>query len=156
MVQFFGAIWPIVLGCAYFHSTKSPPPGRRRSRFGYDHRWWGESERRLSSERRSYWSLTRRPLPCLVFVAPILLAYEFGVLWLGGESADSLRTGADAWMRHVLAAVGLTDQWFLPLCLVVVLARLAGRRPARLAVRPGVAGGHGARERASWRSPWSG
>ena len=45
------------------------------------------------------------------FVAPILLAYEFGVLWLGGSSASSLRTGADAWMRQVLASAGLTDHW---------------------------------------------
>lgn len=57
----------------------------------------------------------------MAFVAPILLAYEFGVLWLGGKSAVSFRTGADAWMRHVLARVGLTDHWFLPFCLVVAL-----------------------------------
>lgn len=54
-------------------------------------------------------------------MAPILLAYEFGVLWLGGSSAAALRTGADAWMRQALASAGLTDQWFLPLCLVVAL-----------------------------------
>ena len=47
-------------------------------------------------------------MPCLVFVAPILLAYELGVLWLGGDSADALRTGADAWMRHGLVALSLT------------------------------------------------
>lgn len=95
-------------------------PRRPRSRFGYDHRWWGESE--PGGERgRSYWSTTRRPLPCLVFVAPILLAYELGVLWLGGDSADALRTGADAWMRRGLVALSLTDQWFLPLSLVLVL-----------------------------------
>jgi hypothetical protein len=60
-------------------------------------------------------------LPCLAFVVPILLSYELGVQWLGGRSAELLRTGADAWMRHALAAAGLTDQWFLPLCLVVAL-----------------------------------
>jgi len=47
-------------------------------------------------------------------VAPILFLYEFGVLWLGGARAESLRTGADAWMRGVLASAGLTDHWFLP------------------------------------------
>jgi len=65
--------------------------------------------------------MTRRPLPCLAFVAPILLAYEFGVLWLGGPSAETLRAGADAWMRNGLARLGLTDHWFLPLCIVVAL-----------------------------------
>lgn len=72
-------------------------------------------------DRRTYWAVTRRPLPCLVFVAPILLTYELGVLWLGGASAGSMRTGADAWMRHGLASLGVTDHWFLPLALAVIL-----------------------------------
>src|SRR4051794_23128804 len=98
----------------------SARPQRPRSRFGYDHRWWGEAAA-TQDDRRSYWAVTRRPLTCLAFVAPILLIYEFGVLWLGGGSAEALRTGADAWMRHALAVLGLTDQWFLPLSLVLVL-----------------------------------
>ena len=69
----------------------------------------------------SYWALTRRPLPSLSLVAPLMLAYELGILWRGGTSAAAIRTGADAWMRHALGAVGLTDQWFPPLLLVVVL-----------------------------------
>jgi membrane protease YdiL (CAAX protease family) len=54
-------------------------------------------------------------------VAPILLAYELGVLWTGGGSAGALRTGADAWMQRGLASLGLTDHWLLPLALVIVL-----------------------------------
>ncbi|MGC8640361.1 MAG: hypothetical protein ACP5XB_10855, partial [Isosphaeraceae bacterium] len=69
----------------------------------------------------SYWSATRRPLPSLSLVAPLMLAYELGVLWRGGTASTSVRTGADAWMRHALAAVGLTDQWLPPLVLVVIL-----------------------------------
>src|SRR5271157_5879500 len=69
----------------------------------------------------SYWASTRRPLPSLSLVLPIMLAYELGVLWQGGESAASVRTGADAWMRHILASLGLVDQWFPPLALVVIL-----------------------------------
>lgn len=102
-------------------TRKLPPPGRRRPRFGYDHQWWGEVEGPAVEDRCSYWKLTRKPLPCLAFVAPILLVYELGVLWLGGKSAASIRTGADAWMRHVLAGLGLTDHWFLPFCLIVAL-----------------------------------
>jgi hypothetical protein len=63
--------------------------------------------------------VTRRPLPCLAFVSPILLVYELGVLALGGSAAA--RTGADAWMRRGLATVGLTDHWLLPLGLVIAL-----------------------------------
>ncbi len=68
-----------------------------------------------------YWALTRRPIPSLTLVLPLMLAYELGVLWQGGTSAGSLRTGADAWMRHVLASLGLVDQWLPPLALVVIL-----------------------------------
>jgi hypothetical protein len=50
-----------------------------------------------------------------------MMAYEAGVLWHMGATSAPLRTGADAWMRHALASVGLTDQWFLPLALVVIL-----------------------------------
>ena len=103
-------------------SKQRPParPLRPRSRFGDVHKRSGEAAA-AKGDRRSYWFLTRRPLPCLAFVVPILLAYEFGVLWLGGASAEALRTGADAWMRQGLATLGLTDQWFLPLCLVLAL-----------------------------------
>lgn len=69
----------------------------------------------------SYWVMTRRPVPSLTFVAPILLAYELGVVWIGGASADRLRTGADAWLRGGLAALGFTDRWLLPLGLVIAL-----------------------------------
>src|SRR5258708_25836427 len=94
------------------------PRRRRRSRFGYDHRWWGEAAG-AGDDRRTYWGATRRPFPCLLFVAPILLAYEFGVLWLGGASAASLRTGADAWMRQVLATAGPAGHRVPPPFLVV-------------------------------------
>jgi len=73
----------------------------------------------------SYWAITRRPLPCLLFVAPLLLLYELGVLWIGGGGSageiGAWRTGADAWMRHGLAALGLIDRWFPPLCLAIAL-----------------------------------
>ena len=56
-------------------------------------------------------------MPCLAFVLPLLLAYEFGLLWVGGAASDAHRAGADSWIRHAFAAVGLTDQWLLPLLL---------------------------------------
>jgi Type II CAAX prenyl endopeptidase Rce1-like len=70
---------------------------------------------------RSYWAVTRRPLPCLLFVGPLLAAYELGVYYVGGSHADAWRSGADAWMRHGLSALGLTDQWFPPFCLAIAL-----------------------------------
>jgi hypothetical protein len=93
---------------------------RARSRFGYDRRWWGRAAQD-GPDAPSYWALTRRPLPCLVFILPILAAYEAGVAWLGGNAAGAVRTGADAWLRQALAGVGLTDRWLLPLALVAAL-----------------------------------
>jgi hypothetical protein len=100
--------------------TRHRRPLKPRSRFGYDHRFWGEPARVLVDDR-SYWSQTRRPLPCLIFVLPILVLYEAGVHWLASHGTEELRTGADAWMRLALGAIGLTDQWLLPLALVVAL-----------------------------------
>ncbi len=70
----------------------------------------------------SYWEATRRPFPSLLFLAPLILAYEVSILLLGGAmDRGGLRPGADAWMRRGLAAAGLSDPWFLPLFLVVIL-----------------------------------
>jgi hypothetical protein len=40
---------------------------------------------------------------------------------MGGAGAEAGRSGADAWMRHGLAALGLTDRWLPPLCLALAL-----------------------------------
>lgn len=69
----------------------------------------------------SYWAATRRPFPSLLLVAPLIMAYEGGVLYLGGTSPAGVRTGADSWMRSALRAVGTGDHWLLPLLLVVIL-----------------------------------
>jgi membrane protease YdiL (CAAX protease family) len=69
----------------------------------------------------SYWVVTRRPFPSLLFVAPLVLVYEVGVFWLGNSGTGGFRTGADSWMRQALATVGLTDPWFLPLLLGLIL-----------------------------------
>ena len=107
-------------------SRKPVRPDRPSSRFGYDRRWWGKAAQEGLSNG-SYWSLIRRPLPCLVFVLPLLLVYELGVVWLGGESADLVRTGADAWMRMGRRlAVGLTDRFLAAAGLDPGPARLAG------------------------------
>jgi Type II CAAX prenyl endopeptidase Rce1-like len=75
----------------------------------------------LAGRPSSYWASTRRPFPSLLLVAPMVIAYESGVLWLGGTTPGSLRTGADTWMRHALASLGLSDHWLLPLLLFLIL-----------------------------------
>src|SRR5205085_538747 len=62
----------------------------------------------------------------------LLIAYEGGVLWLGGPNPDSLRNGADAWVRWGLARYGFGQLWAAPLLVVTVflarsLANWSGR-----------------------------
>lgn len=68
-----------------------------------------------------YWRDTRQPLSSLVFLAPLLIIYEAGVFWVGGARADTVRNGADAWMRDWLHQIGITGLWYLPILLTGVL-----------------------------------
>lgn len=69
----------------------------------------------------SYWSMTRGPLPSLVFVTPLILVYEWSVGRQGSSGVAAARTGADAWLRQYLGSMGLTDRWVIPLALLMVL-----------------------------------
>ena len=68
-----------------------------------------------------YWEAVTRPVPCLIFVLPLLIAYEAGVGVLGGSRIEAARTGADVWMRHALGTFGMTDRWLPPLAILVAL-----------------------------------
>ena len=68
-----------------------------------------------------YWSLTRRPLTCLLYLLPMLVLYEVGILWVGGRNTDPFRNGADFWMRGWLSQLGLTQALLLPVLVVIGL-----------------------------------
>jgi membrane protease YdiL (CAAX protease family) len=68
----------------------------------------------------SYNQATRHPWPCLVFVLPMLAAYETGVLELGGTNPDAVRNGADYWLRMAFGSLGL-PLWVPPLVLLTAL-----------------------------------
>ncbi|MBM3979964.1 MAG: CPBP family intramembrane metalloprotease [Planctomycetes bacterium] len=55
---------------------------------------------------RTYLAATRHPWACFLFLLPLLVAYEVGVVWLGGDQAARLRNGADAWLRWALEVFG--------------------------------------------------
>lgn len=59
----------------------------------------------------AYWRESTRPLTGLVFVTPLLVAYETGMVWLGSEA---MRNGADVWLRRMLDAVGFGQYFLLP------------------------------------------
>ncbi len=67
-----------------------------------------------------YLRATRHPWPCLLFLLPLLLAYEAGVLWLGGTHPEALRNGADSWLRWTLDGFGLSHLYLPPALIVVV------------------------------------
>ena len=51
---------------------------------------------------------------------PLLAVYELGVLWLGGSQPDSLRNGADTWLRWGLESFGLNHLYCAPAFIVAV------------------------------------
>lgn len=112
-----------------------PSTARERTRVGPDSRWRRDRENSsLAREEPSYWAFTKQPLPSLIFLAPLLATYEFGVLWLGDSQPGVIRTGVDAWVRQGLAVLGLTSVWLPPLLLVLALLtwQVLAWRPWRL------------------------
>jgi len=71
-----------------------------------------------------YFRATRHPWSGLLFVLPLLAIYETGLLALTRGAAngnDSLRTGADTWLRWALANLGLAGLLWTPVLLVGLL-----------------------------------
>jgi len=84
---------------------------------------------------RGYWAESRRPWASLIFIAPLLLVYEGGLLVLGPHA---VRNGADAWLRSLLEVLGFGEYFLLPLLTVCILVAWhhTTRQPWRL--RPGL------------------
>lgn len=62
----------------------------------------------------SYFQATRHPWPSLLFLMPLLAAYEAGIFWLGGPQPDTMRNGADAWLHWGLERVGVNFAYAPP------------------------------------------
>ena len=75
-----------------------------------------------------YLPATRHPWPCLLFVLPLLIAYEAGVALLGGPTPETIRNGADYWLRCGLDRVGLRFFWLPPALLSLVFLMWAWSR----------------------------
>lgn len=67
-----------------------------------------------------YWSATRHPWACALFVLPLLLIYELGPFVLG-PAADQYRNGADVWLRSTLGSLGVPPAYGPPILLIGVL-----------------------------------
>ena len=69
----------------------------------------------LGQRAERYWVESRRPLASLVFIAPLLIIYETGVLLLG------VQNGADAFMRRLLDLLGFGQHFLLPILTICIL-----------------------------------
>ena len=69
-----------------------------------------------------YWRETQRPFCNLVFLLPLLFAYEFGISLAGINNGAAFRNGADAWIRVWMNQAGIQFVWFPPVVLLSILA----------------------------------
>ncbi len=78
-----------------------------------------------------YWTESRQPLASLLFIAPLLVIYEVGVLALGPAG---VRNGVDALLRQVLERLGFSQYFLLPVLTVSILLawHYLTRRPWRV------------------------
>jgi len=91
-----------------------------------------------------YWKASQHPWPCFLFILPLLVLYELAVLRLGGSNQETLRNGADHWLRFGLTGIGLKWWWVLPsLFLLSFLVWLWWRRKDRPGDLVGVLSGMG-------------
>jgi membrane protease YdiL (CAAX protease family) len=87
----------------------------------------------------SYWQATRHPWSCVLFVLPLLAAYEAGVRWLSADAPEACRNGADVWLRSAVAAGGLSPAFGAPAVLLLIMLGWAlWRRQDRPADQAGV------------------
>ncbi|MBA4189573.1 MAG: CPBP family intramembrane metalloprotease [Planctomycetaceae bacterium] len=68
-----------------------------------------------------YLNATRHPWSCFLFLVPLLAVYEGGVLWFGGDQADRMRNGADAWLRWGLERFGAGQVLAAPAVVITVM-----------------------------------
>lgn len=80
------------------------------------------------SASAGYLGATRHPWPCLLFVLPLLIAYEGCVWQLGGAHPETVRNGADNWLRVALASSGVQYSWLPPVVLTAFFAVWARAR----------------------------
>jgi len=76
------------------------------------------AERRKTGMSPQYFHQSARPLVSLVFVLPLIVLYEVGVLALGH---GAIRNGADVIMRQLLDVLGLGQYFLLPLATCGIL-----------------------------------
>jgi len=65
-----------------------------------------------------YFKRSREPLTALIFIAPMLVCYELGVLFFGHHQ---IQNGIDACLRSTLSSLGFGQYFLLPLLAIFLL-----------------------------------
>jgi membrane protease YdiL (CAAX protease family) len=69
-----------------------------------------------------YWKSTSHPIASVLFVLPLLIAYEVGIHFVAPTGdTTSLRNGADVWVRAQVKSFGLNFAYAVPVLLAAVL-----------------------------------
>lgn len=68
-----------------------------------------------------YWTATKHPWACVLFVLPLLTVYEVGLYGTGQSTAEDFRNGADVWLRCALSEIGISPVYGAPCLLVCIL-----------------------------------
>jgi membrane protease YdiL (CAAX protease family) len=79
-----------------------------------------------------------------LFLLPLLVTYECGLVWLGGADPAILRNGADTWLHWIIESFGLRQLYWTPLLLagwflVWSIVRRSDRPPDGMATCIGMA-----------------
>lgn len=82
-----------------------------------------------SNNNLEYWECARQPFVCLIFLAPLLLFYEVGILYYENGAESDIRNGADHWIRSSLEQVSQGSSVYLPILIVsgLVIWQIAGK-----------------------------
>lgn len=89
-------------------------------------------------EQSRYHHESRRPLVCLLFVLPMILAYELATI---GWGKHAVRSGVDQWLDYVLANLGFGQLVLLPLVTAAALIIAHHRLDDHWKIRFSVLGG---------------
>ncbi len=115
--------------------TKRPRPPKAQTR--------RPRRKKRDADAKSYWDITHRPLQCLVFVLPLVLAYEIGMAVLHGRATDQ-QLAAQVILHWLFSLFGASGAYLPGIVLIIVLLfwQIASRYPWKIGLQPlaGMAG----------------
>jgi len=82
-----------------------------------------------------YWRQTRRPIYSLIFLLPLMVVYETGVLFIGSADHEYIRNGADVLVKTLLYSLGVKGFFLssgLFVVVILIVMQIRSRSPWRV------------------------